>query len=174
MRLISIVGHPRVGKTTLLAMLARELTRRGKRVAAIRAVGDPLEQFDRASDAGSILHEGQLDGFLQVGRGTRMLLERADTEPSTAELALRYFSDRDLVLADNLTDDGIPKIEVFRSSLGPAPLATTSSVQQDWIAVLSDIELPAIKCSVLRFTDTMWLQFLAALVWDRARRFEPS
>lgn len=172
MRLISIVGHSRAGKTTLLAMLARELTRRGKRVAAIRAVSDPFEHLDRSSDSGSIVHEGQLDGFLQVGRGSRMLLERSVAEASTVELATRYFGDQDLVLAEGLTEDGIPKIEVFRSSVGPAPLAAASAASQDWVAVLSDIELPSIRCSVLRFTDTMWLQFLAALVWDRARRFE--
>lgn len=172
MRLISIVGHPRAGKTTLLAMLARELNRRGKRVAAIRTMADPFEQLDRAGDAASIVHEGQLDGFLQVGRHTRMLLERAETTSDTADLATRYFGDRDLVLAENAIEAGIPKVEVFRSSLGPAPIAATSHTPQDWVAVLSDVELPSIRCSVLRFTDTMWLQFLAALVWDRARRFE--
>ncbi|MHB1330140.1 MAG: molybdopterin-guanine dinucleotide biosynthesis protein B [Gemmatimonadales bacterium] len=174
MRLISIVGHSRAGKTTLLAMLARELTRRGKRVAAIRSVSDPFEHLDRGGDSGSIFHEGQLDGFLQVGRSTRMLLERVDSEASTIELATRYFGDRDLVLAENATESGIPKIEVFRSSIGPSPLAAASDSPQDWVAVLSDIELPSIRCSVLRFTDTMWLQFLAALVWDRARQIETS
>ena len=58
----------------------------------------------------------------------------------------------------------IPKIEIFRSAVGPAPIAATAPHPEPWVALLSDVPVPQVSCPVLRFTDTMWLQLLASIV----------
>lgn len=55
--IVSIVGHPDSGKSTLLESLAGELGKRGRRVAVVRQG----EEFPRYSDAVTRLAEGGLD-----------------------------------------------------------------------------------------------------------------
>ena len=170
MRILSIVGLQNAGKTTLLVALAREFHRRKKRVATIKHASDT--GLNEGSDPYRHFHEGLTDGVLIAGPDVRAVFERRpdDTDPET--LARQYFADRDLVLVEGFRRAPIPKIEIFRSAVGPAPIAATAAHPEHWVALLSDLAVPNVSCPVLRFTDTMWLQLLASIAWDRAKSLE--
>lgn len=172
MRIISIIGLKNAGKTTLLVALARELNRRGKRVATIKHATHPAELDREGTDSWRHYHEGLADGVLIASPGVRAVFERRadDTDPET--LARQYFGDRDLVLVEGFKAAPLPKIEIYRTAAGPAPLVASATDKSPWVAVVSDTSVTGVTCPVLRFTDTMWLQLLAALAWDRAKVIE--
>ncbi len=172
MRIISIVGLQSAGKTTLLVALAREFHRRKKRVATIKHASQSPLLGGEGSDGYRHFHEGLADAVLIAGPDVRSMFERRadDTDPET--LARQYFADRDLVLVEGFRHAPIPKIEIFRTAVGPAPIASTAAHPEHWVAVLSDMPVPQVTCPVLRFTDTMWLQLLASIAWDRAKPVE--
>lgn len=169
MRIVSIIGHRGAGKTTLLVALAREFHRRGKRVAVLKRTASPPDADREGSESRRYTQEGLADGVLIASAGGKQLIDRRPEDPDAAALALGHFADRDLVLAEGFEDPGLPKIEIFRSSTGPAPLAASAPDPAAFIAVLTDAKLTGIACPVLRFNDTMWLQLLAALAWDKGR-----
>ena len=168
MRLASVIGHKNAGKTTLLIALARDFNRRGKRVATIKHATHPVDLDREGTDSWRHYHEGLADGVLVAAPGIRALFERRvdDTDPES--LARQYFPDRDLVLVEGFKRSPIPKVEIYRAAVGPAPLISEAEDPSQWIAILSDTAVTA-PCPVLRFTDTMWLQLLAGMVWDRAK-----
>ncbi len=172
MRIISIIGLQNAGKTTLLVALARELHRRGRRVATIKHATHSADLDREGSDTWRHYHEGLADGVLIASPGIRAVFERRadDTDPET--LARRYFADRDIVLVEGFRAAPIPKIEIFRTAVGPSPLVAAVADKSPWVAVVSDTPVAGVTCPVLRFTDTMWLQLLAALAWDRAKPLE--
>jgi molybdopterin-guanine dinucleotide biosynthesis protein B len=169
MRIISIVGLKNSGKTTLVVALAREFHRQGKRVATIKHASHPVDLDREGTDSWRHLHEGLADGVLVAAPSLRVLIERRadDTDPIT--LARRHFADRDLVLVEGFKRAPLPKIEVFRNAVGPAPLIASADRPDLWVAIASDGPLPNAPCPVLLFTDTMWLQLLSSYVWERAQ-----
>ncbi len=173
MRLISIVGLKNAGKTTLLVALARELNRRGKRVATIKHATHPATVDLQGTDSWRHYHEGLADAVMIASPDIRVLFERRpdDTDPET--LARRYFADRDLVLVEGFKQFPIPKIEIYRRAVGPTPLVKSLPDTGHWVAVLTDTDLNGTPCPVLRFNDTMWLQLLAGLAWDHAKVIDP-
>jgi molybdopterin-guanine dinucleotide biosynthesis protein len=102
----------------------------------------------------------------------RAVIERRrdDTDPET--LARRYFADRDLVIVEGFNQSPLPKVEIYRKAVAPAPLVLEAPDRSSWVAVLSDTPVPGLTCPVLRFTDTMWLQLLAVITWDHAKIVE--
>ncbi|MFN0180752.1 MAG: molybdopterin-guanine dinucleotide biosynthesis protein B [Gemmatimonadales bacterium] len=174
MRIISIVGHKNAGKTTLLVALARDFNRRGKRVATINHSTHPVEGDRQGPDSWRHFSEGLADGVLVAGPDVRMLIERRPDDTGPEGLARRYFADRDLVLVEGFHESDLPKIEIYRRAVGPLPLVKTSGVAGPWVAVVADTDIERSGCPVLKFTDTMWLQLLAALAWDHAKVIDPA
>ncbi len=172
MRIISIIGHQSAGKTTLLIALAREFHRRKKRVATIKHAGQSATLDRDGSDTYRHFHEGLADGVLIASPDVRAVFERRPDDTGPEALARQYFADRDLVLVEGFRRAPIPKIEIYRTAVGPAPIAASASNPEQWVALLSDVPVPQVTCQVLRFTDTMWLQLLASIAWDRAKPLE--
>lgn len=172
MRIVSVVGHKNAGKTTLLVALAREFHRQGKRVAAIKHASHPAELDREGTDSWRLYHEGLADGVMVAAPGLRVVIERRpdDTDPET--LARSYFGDRDLVLVEGFRRSALPKIEVYRKTVAPAPLVASADHPERWIALATDGEVAGVTCLTLRFSDTMWLQLLAAHAWANARVVE--
>jgi len=169
MRIISIIGRPSAGKTTLLVALAREFNRRGKRVATIKEAVAPADPDREGSDVWRHYHEGLAEGVLVAAPGGLALFERRSDPADPEALARACFGDRDLVLVEGFEKSSLPRIEIFRSSLGPEPLVTSAPDPGLWVALLTDVLVTGYSFPVLRFTDTMWLQLLASLAWDRAK-----
>lgn len=169
-RILSIVGRARAGKTTLAVALASEYARKGKRVMAIKHAGliPGLDQVE--SDGQRLFHEGKAERVIVSTPGARVITERRteDTDPIT--LARHYFDGADIVLVEGFTAAPIPKIEVFRREAAGAPLYDPALVSADqWLAIVTDHDTLQAKVPVLRFRDTMWLQLLANLGWEKAQ-----
>ena len=161
-RILSIVGRKNAGKTTLAVALAAEYVRRGKRVMTIKHASHPAAVDTPGTDSYRHFHEG---------RAERVLIASPDQDPVT--LARRYLDGADIVLVEGFSAHPLPKIEVFRTVAAKTPLFDPKSDAADqWLAIVTDGDLDA-DCRVLRFRDTMWLQFLANIGWDGARIIGP-
>ncbi len=114
--LISVVGKSRVGKTTLLEKLIRELKGRGYRVGTIKhdthgfEIDKPGKDSWRHAQAGS-------DAVLISSPEKLALIKRVDRERSLDEL-LAYIGEVDLVLTEGYKSGDKPKIEVSRQARG--------------------------------------------------------
>jgi molybdopterin-guanine dinucleotide biosynthesis protein B len=169
-RILSIVGLKNAGKTTLTVALASEFTRKGRRVMTMKHATHPAEVDHAGSDTFRHFHEGKAERVLIAAPNQRVIFERSpdDTDPLT--LARRYFEGADIVLVEGFRSAPIPKIEVFRREAGPVPLFDPKGPQAgEWVAIVTDDDKLEAAFPVLRFRDTMWLQLLANIAWDKAK-----
>ena len=169
-RILSIIGRKNAGKTTLAVALASEFARKGRRVMAIKHASHPAEVDQTGSDSYRLFHEGKAERVLIAGPDLRVIFERRPDDTDPIALAKQYFDGAEIVLVEGFKRAPIPKIEVFRRAAGDTPLFDPSLPgAAQWIAIVTDDERFDAPCPVLRFRDTMWLQLLANLAWDRAK-----
>ena len=170
-RIISIIGRKNAGKTTLVVALAAEFARRGKRVMTIKHASHPADLDHPGSDTYRHFHEGRAERVLLASPEVRAVIERSpdDTDPIT--LTRRYLADADLVIVEGFKLEALPKVEVFRRVVAPAPIYDASLPNaSEWLAIVTDDAQLSAECPVLRFKDTIWLQLVASLAWDGALR----
>jgi molybdopterin-guanine dinucleotide biosynthesis adapter protein len=168
-KILSIIGRKNAGKTSLVVALASEFTRRGKRVMTIKHATHPPALDTPGTDTFRHFHEGKAERVLIASPEIRAVIERSpdDTDPVT--LARRYLRDADIVLVEGFNEIAIPKVEVYRSAVADAPVYDPSAANaSQWIAIVTDDGKFEADCPVLRFKDTIWLQLLAGLAWDKA------
>jgi molybdopterin-guanine dinucleotide biosynthesis protein B len=169
-RIISIIGRKNAGKTTLTVALASEFARRGRRVMTIKHGHHPADVDRKGTDSWRHFHEGRAERVLLATPGLRAVFERSEDDYDPVALARRYLGDADIVLAEGYKRADLPKIEVYREGLGEPPLLQPGAPGADaWVAIVTDLPDLDAPCPVLHFQDTMWLQLLATLAWDRAR-----
>ena len=168
-RIISVVGRKNAGKTTLAVALASELVRRGHRVMTIKHGHHPADADRRGSDTWRHFHEGRAERVLIASPDLRVLFERSPDEYDPIALTRRYMQGADIVLTEGYKASMLPKIEVFRRAAGGQPLYDAQAPNAgQWVAVITDDPDFTANCVVLHFHDTIWLQLLANLAWDRA------
>jgi molybdopterin-guanine dinucleotide biosynthesis protein len=81
--------------------------------------------------------------------------------------------DADIVVTEGFKAAPLPKIEVFRRAAGDRPLYDAAQPNAgEWVAIITDDTDLQADCPVLRFSDTIWLQLLATLAWERSRILE--
>lgn len=169
-RIVSIIGLKNAGKTTLAVALSCEFVRKGRRVMSIKHASHPAEVDREGTDSYRLYHEGKAERVLIAGPNERVVIERSPDDTDPVSLARRYFDGADIVLVEGFKRAPIPKIEVYRRAAGPAPIYDTSLPNaEEWVALVTDDDRLTATCPVLRFRDTMWLQLLASLAWDRAK-----
>jgi molybdopterin-guanine dinucleotide biosynthesis protein MobB len=173
-RIISIIGRKNAGKTTLAVALASELVRRGHRVMTIKH-GHHLADVDRqGSDTWRHFHEGHAERVLIASPDLRVLFERSPDDYDPIGLARQYMGGADIVLAEGYKAAPLPKVEVFRHAAGRRPLYDPAAPNADeWVAVITDDADFTAGCPVLHFHDTIWLQLLTNLAWDRSLVLDP-
>jgi molybdopterin-guanine dinucleotide biosynthesis protein MobB len=168
-RIISVIGRKNAGKTTLTVALTGELARRGHRVMTIKHGHHPADVDRKGSDTWRHFHEGRAERVLIASPQRRVLFERSADDYDPVGLARRYMQGADIVLVEGFKRAHLPKIEVFRKAVATAPIYDPNSPDaKEWVAVLTDDEDFSAECAVLRFHDTIWLQLLAGLAWDRS------
>jgi molybdopterin-guanine dinucleotide biosynthesis adapter protein len=173
-RIISIIGRKGAGKTTLTVALAGELARRRRRVMTIKHGHHPADVDRPGTDSWRHFEEGRAERVLLVTPGVRVLFDRAPDEYDPAALARRYLGEADIVLAEGFKRAPIPKIEVFRSSVAPAPIYDAGSPDAaSWAAIVTDDLAFEASPKVIHFQDTMWLQLLATLALEHALALDP-
>jgi molybdopterin-guanine dinucleotide biosynthesis protein MobB len=168
-RIISVIGRKNSGKTTLAVALASELVRRGHRVMTIKHGHHPAEADRYGSDTWRHFHEGRAERVLIASPDLRVLFERSPDTYDPVGLARQYMHGADIVLTEGFKAAPLPKIEVFRRAAAREPLYDThASNAREWVAVITDDPEFRAECTVLHFHDTIWLQLLANLAWDRS------
>lgn len=173
-RIISVIGHKNAGKTTLVAALAHEFKRQKRRVGTIKHASHPVDVDRAGTDSWRHFHEGNADGVLVASPSLRVTFERRPDEAGPEELARRYFTDMDFVLAEGFKRAPLPKIEVFRAGVAPRPLFDPLAANaEEWIAIMTDDPKYTAPCRVLRFSDTMWLTLLTVLITEHAKQLLP-
>ncbi len=169
-RLITVVGRKNAGKTTLVVALVRELQRQGRRVMTIKHGHHPANVDQRGTDTWRHFNEAGAERTLIASPEMRVLFERTPDDYNPVGLVQRYMADADIVVAEGFAKAPIPRIEVWRKATGQRPLFEDSQFatrDSRLVTLISDtrIEAPA---PVLLFSDTSWLNMLAALAWEHA------
>jgi len=132
---VSFVGKPDSGKTTLLEKLIPELNQRGYRVGTIKHHVHQFEMDKPGKDTYRHKQAGAQVVALSSPTGLGVISD-TDGDTDIESLVARYFGDVDLVIAEGYKRLDLPKIEVHRSVLHPEPLANRDDT---WIAMVSDI-----------------------------------
>lgn len=168
-KIISVIGRKNAGKTSLVVALASEFTRRGKRVMTIKHATHTPNLDTPGTDTFRHFHEGKAERVLIASPDLRAVIERSADDTGPVDLARRYLADADIVLVEGYKEQPLPKIEVYRSAVANTPLYDPAAANADqWIAILTDDAKFEAECPVLRFKDTIWLQLLAGLAWEKA------
>lgn len=173
-RIISVIGRKNAGKTTLAVALTSELARRGHRVMTIKHGHHPASVDRPGTDTWRHFNEGRAERTLIASPDLRVLFERSPDDYDPIGLARRYMQGADIVLTEGFKGAPLPKIEVFRRVGGDRPLYDPSAANAgEWVAIITDDPEFDAECPVLRFSDTIWLQLLANIAWDRSLVLEP-
>ena len=132
--LVSLIGKPDSGKTTLLEKLIPELGRQGYRVGTIKHHVHRFEMDKPGKDTWRHKQAGARVVALASPTGLGLIRD-TDCDPDVRLLAERYYHDVDLVITEGYKRLGLPKIEVYRSALHPEPLPGRDAT---WVAMVSD------------------------------------
>ncbi len=148
MRVLHVVGRQGSGKTTLLCELLEELTRRGLHVGTVKHTSHDQELDRPGKDShrhrlagaspAAVVSAHQIAAFIDFGEGDDPLARLAP-----------LFAGCDLVLLEGFASREGVKLEVWRESVGKAPLANERS---GIVAVVSD-DAPAVTQPVWPRSD---------------------
>jgi len=132
MKVIGFVGSSGSGKTTLIAKIVPLLKQRGLRVSTIKHAHHGFD-MDRPGKDSHQHREAGAEEVMVVSGERWALMRELQAEPSLDELLSRM-APVDVVLIEGFRCFGVPKIEVYRPSLGKPPFASHADV----VAVASD------------------------------------
>lgn len=121
---VCVVGRKNSGKTTLVVAVVAELARRGLRVATIKHGHHDFQSDEPGRDSWRHFHEGGAEASIMCGTGKVALTLRIDGEPDPEVLVRDFYAGRGfhLVVVEGFKAGPLPKVEVFRRALHPAPL----------------------------------------------------
>ena len=130
--IVSVCGRSKVGKTTFLVKLIRELTIRGHRIGVIKHSVHPFVASEPGRDTWKHTQAGAQ--AVAFASGSELHISRQlDDEMDIDEIA-RMLGDVDPVLTEGYKGAHKPKIEVSRTVRGTELVCR----QQEIIAVVSD------------------------------------
>jgi len=155
---VGVVGWSGSGKTTLIERLIPALRARGMTVSTIKHAHHRLTLDRPGKDSHRHAEAGAEEVILATGEGFA-LFSKAMAGPAAL---LERLAPVDLVLVEGFKSDPIPKLEVFRPSLGKAPLWPEMAM----MAVVSDAELPGCPYPVLALNRP---DALADFLFERVR-----
>jgi len=166
---ISIIGRKNAGKTTLTVALAAEFARRGRRVMTLKHCSHAPALDTEGTDSWRHFTEGRAER--RCSSGAEGLV--CSTVHPTPTIRSRWWSAtrrrrhraRGGLQARGAAEDrgvaqGHPAGRIYDPALPDA---------HRWVAVVTDDRsLRSEEVAVLQFSDTMWIQLLATLAWERA------
>ena len=124
------VGHSNSGKTTIIERLIPELIRRGLRVATIKNAHHKVKLDTEGKDSWRYKNAGA-DISMLVTTNELQLTANADEKREPLQLAKRFLSEVDIVLAEGFSRAPGPKIEVLRSALDKPPRCEISDRSEE-------------------------------------------
>ncbi|MFZ5776322.1 MAG: molybdopterin-guanine dinucleotide biosynthesis protein B [Thermodesulfobacteriota bacterium] len=132
--IVSLVGKPDSGKTTLLEKLIPALRHRGYRVGTIKHHVHAFEMDTPGKDTWRHRQAGAHTVALSSPDGLGVIRE-VPRDLAVEELVARYYGEVDLVITEGYKRLALPKIEVFRQALHAEPLPGRD---ETWVAFASD------------------------------------
>ena len=169
-RIITIIGRKDAGKTTLAVALSAEFARRKRRVMVIKHASHPAQMDQPGTDSWRHFNEGKAERVVLACPEQRYILERSRDDLDPVALAKRYLDGADIVLVEGFKSAPLPKVEIWRKEVGACPLVNDAGAEVDqWVALLSDDKKVTAPCRPLYTQDTMWMNILVELIWDRAK-----
>jgi molybdopterin-guanine dinucleotide biosynthesis protein B len=133
MNVIAIVGHSGSGKTTLIEKLLPVLNAAGLKVATIKHTHHQVPLDTPGKDSWRFKQAGAVASMLVTPQAMQLIVDQPVLQ-DPVQLAQRYFSDVDLVLAESFSQATCPKIEVLR-----AACSTTPRCSEGLIALVTDV-----------------------------------
>jgi molybdopterin-guanine dinucleotide biosynthesis protein B len=161
-RVIGIVGWSGAGKTTLVTRLIPALNARGLKVAALKHAHHLFDVDQPGKDSYEFRAAGAAEVIVSSSRRWAQMHELAGEAEATLAALLRRVSPCDLVLIEGFKWESHPKLEVFRRTLGKAPLHPDDP---RIVAVASDEPLPEARVPVVDLND---IAAIAARVHESA------
>ena len=138
-RVLGVVGWSGSGKTSLLEELIKRLAEQGLRINVVKHSHHDVELEPPRKDSARLRMAGAAEVMLASPYRVAILRElRGAAEPSLAEHLVRL-APADLTLVEGYKWERMPKLEVFRPSLGKPALYPEDS---DIRAVVSDAPRP--------------------------------
>ena len=166
--MVAVIGKKHSGKTTLTVRLCAELHRRGHRVMTIKHGAHTFNNDPSTTDTYRHYHEGQAERVAMAAPDKFALIVRWTEEEGPEAIAARHMSDADIVVCEGFKRSRLPKIEVFRHAAHDAPLYDpTAAAAGDYVAIVTDGDVPTVNVPVIRLDDGGWLDALADLVERR-------
>jgi molybdopterin-guanine dinucleotide biosynthesis protein MobB len=144
---ISIVGHSRSGKTTLIEHLIREFKKRGRRVAAVKHAHETFNLDHRGKDSWRYSEAGA-ESVTLLGAERSAVMRSHAPGYSFDELLGFASGDADIMLVEGLSSGPFPKIEIHRAELGPGLRCDPA----DLLAVVTDQPLK-IDCKLFSLQE---------------------
>lgn len=120
--MLAVVGWSGSGKTTLLEFLVKNLAARGLRVNVVKHSHHDIELEPPRKDSARLRMAGAVEVMIASPYRYAILRElRGAAEPPLAEQLARL-APADLTLVEGYKWEPLPKLEVYRPTLGRAPL----------------------------------------------------
>ncbi len=120
MRLMGFIGSSGSGKTTLVEQLVPILKQDGLRISAIKHTHHGFDLDRPGKDSYRYRAAGAEEVMLVAGSRWALLREAAEEELELPAL-LKRMAPADLILVEGFKLAEIPKIEIYRPSLGKPP-----------------------------------------------------
>lgn len=133
---IVIVGHSGAGKTTLIERLLPMLNASGIRVATIKHSHHEIALDAVGKDSWRHRQAGARASLLLTPSGMQLVTDASDCH-EIEQLAQRYFSDMDLVLAEGFSRASCNKIEVLRAACSAV---ARCAIEDGLVALVTDVE----------------------------------
>ena len=151
MRVFGFAGWSGSGKTTLLERLLPVLTQQsGLTVSTVKHAHHDFDVDQPGKDSWRHRHAGASEVLVASGQRWALIHElRGAAEPSLDEL-LAHLGPADLVLVEGFKRDPIPKLEIYRPSLGRPSLALSDP---NIVAVASDEPVAGLTVPCLALGD---------------------
>jgi len=131
-----VVGWKNSGKTTLMANLIQELTRRGFAISVIKHAHAKFEIDHPGRDSFKMREAGARQVMLSSPRRFALMRELGDAPEMTFAELLPYAGLCDLVLVEGYKREAFPKIEIRRD--GAASREPLSGACPQVVAIASD------------------------------------
>jgi len=141
---VSIVGHGKSGKTTLIEKLIPEMKSRGYRVAAVKHTHENIELDTQGKDSWRYAQAGSDAVFLSTPENLA-LIEHVENDASLKDIARMISADCDIMLVEGLHDAHVPRIEVHRKETGKRLRCKTEELRAIVTNEKLSIDLPQFK-----------------------------
>lgn len=118
MKVLGFAGYSGSGKTTLIEQLIHRFTKQGLRVSLIKRAHHAFDIDKPGKDSHRHREAGASEVMLVSSRRWALMHELRDEEEPSLEDQIAHMSHCDLLLVEGFKQTSIPKIEIYRSSVG--------------------------------------------------------